>query len=58
MKEIENVVCDSAECNVSQLGADEDVNVIVPTFDWTNFFATRMKRLVGLKKYHHFRFDS
>ena len=58
MKEIENMVNDSAECNVSQLVADEDGNVIVPTFDWTDFFATRMKRFVGIKKYHHFRFDS
>ena len=50
MKEIENVVNDSAECNVSQLVADEDGNVILPTFDWTDFFATRMKRFVGIKK--------
>ena len=44
--------------NVSQLVADEDGNVIVPTFDCTDFFATRMKRFVGIKKYHNFRFDS
>ena len=35
---------------------DEDGNTIVPTFDWTNFFATRFKRFVGIKSYHHFRF--
>ena len=46
MKEIKIVVNDSAECNVSQLVADEDGNVIVPTFDWSDFFGTRMKRFV------------
>ena len=42
--------------NFAQLVVDEDGNTIVPTFDWTNFFATRFKRFVGIKSYHHFRF--
>ena len=58
MKEIENVVNDSAECNVSQLVADEDGIVIVLTFDWTDFFAIRMKHFVEIKKYHYFRYNS
>ena len=52
------MVNDSAECNVSQLVADEEGDMIVPTFDWTDFFCYSMKRFVGIKKYHHFRFDS
>ena len=58
MKDIEGVVNDSAQCNVSQLVSDEDGNMIVPTFDWTDFFACHMKKFQGIKKYHHFLFDS
>ena len=31
---------------------------IVPTYDWTTFFAPHLKKLIGIKKYHHFRFTS
>ena len=33
MKGIEDVVNDSAKCNVSQLVSDEDWNMILPNFD-------------------------
>lgn len=36
----------------------EDGGTIVPTFNWTDFFATKMKKIPGIKKLHHFRFDS
>ena len=56
LQAIAQVVNDSAKCNFAQLVVDEDGNTIVPTFDWTTFFATRFKRFVGIKSYHHFRF--
>ena len=43
---IAKVVDDSAECNISQLVIDKNGSVIVPTFDWTDFFASRMKKFV------------
>ena len=49
---------DSAECNFAQLVCNEDGSTIVPTYDWTDFFAPQLKKISGIKKYHHFRCDS
>ena len=39
--------------------SDEDGNMIMLTFDWTDLFACHMmKQFIGIKKYHHFIFDS
>lgn len=32
----------------------KDGSTIISTFDWTDFFATKMK-ITGINKYHHFR---
>lgn len=58
MKSIAQVVNDSAKCYFSQLVSDENGSMIVPTYNWTDFFAPRIKKVVGIKKYHHFRCDS
>ena len=58
LRGIAQVVNDSAECNVSQLVCDENGHTIVPTYDWTDFFAPHLKKVTGIKKYHHFRFTS
>ena len=58
LRAITQVVNDSAECNVPQLVCDENGGTIVPTYDWTTFFAPHLKKLIGIKKYHHFRFTS
>ena len=52
---IAQVVNTSADCNIAQLVAREDGSIIVPTYNWTDFFATRMKKIAGIKKFHHFR---
>ena len=36
----------------------EDGSTLVPTFDWTDYFAPHMKKIVGIKKLHHFRMTS
>ena len=46
--DIAKVVDDSAVCNVSQLVSDE-TGIVVPTRDWTSFFAPRMKKFRVLK---------
>ncbi len=56
--DIASVVDNSAIHNVSQLVSREDGTTVVPVFDWTSFFAGRMKKLTGIKKFHHFFFDS
>ena len=55
---IAQVVNDSAQCNFAQLVTTEDGSNMVPMFDWTDFFANHTKKIPGIKKYHHFRFDS
>ena len=56
--EIAQVVDRSALCNISQLVSTEDGNIIVPTLNWSDFFAIHLKKLPAIKKYHHFHFDS
>ena len=55
---IAEAVHTSAKCNFAQLVSREDGSTIVPTHDWTDFFAPWMKKITGIKKYHHFRFSS
>lgn len=49
-------------CSINQpsviVGSTEDERMIVDTRDWTSFFATQMKKLPGIKKFHHFIFSS
>ena len=54
LQNIAEIVNTSAECNVAQLVSREDGSTIVPTLDWTDFFATKMKKIQGIKKLHHF----
>ena len=35
-----------------------DGEVIVPTYDWTSYFATLYKQIDGIKGYYHFKFDA
>ena len=58
LQNIAKVVNSSAECNVAQLVSREDGTTIVPTMDWTDFFATKLKKIQGIKKFHHFRVTS
>lgn len=58
LQTIAEVVEKSAECNAAQLVVEDDGRVIVPTYNWTDFFATRFKKIPGIKKLHHFRFPS
>ena len=37
---------------------EDDGGVIVPVYNWTDIFATRFKKIVGIKKLHHFKFPS
>ena len=52
------VVNQSAMVNTSQLVGTANGEVIVPTYDWTSYFATTYKKIIGIKKYHHFNFDA
>ena len=58
LQNIAEVVNTSAECNIAQLVSREDGTTIVPTLDWTDFFATQFKKIPGIKKLHHFHVTS
>ena len=58
LKTISQAVNDSADCNFAQLVCNESGATIVPTYDWTDFFAPHLKKVASIKKYHHFRCDS
>lgn len=58
LKDVAQVVNNSAACNVAQLVCKEDGSTIVPTYDWANLFAEHFRKLPSIKKYHHFRMSS
>ncbi len=37
---------------------NETAESIVPTLDGSSFFIPNMKKVIGIKKFHHFSFDS
>ena len=45
----------AAECNFAQLVSD---TTVAPTHDWSDFFATWMKKVLSIKKLHHFKISS
>ena len=44
MKTLAQVINDSAECNFAQLVTREDGSTVVPTYDWSSFFAPELKK--------------
>ena len=58
LKDIGDVVVKSASCNSFEMVGWEDGTPLIPTYDWSTFFATKMKKLKGIKKYQHFSFNS
>ena len=58
LTDLVSVVNESASVNVAQLNGSEDGSVIVPTYDWQEYFATYCTKVKGIKKLHHLRFDS
>ena len=58
IEDIARIVDDSLVCNVSQLVGTQEGEEIVPAYKWADFFAPHISKLVGIKKYHRFRFSS
>ena len=48
LNSIARTVDESAQCNKAQLVCSTDGSVIVPTYDWVSFFATRFKKVPGI----------
>ena len=56
IEDIATVVEVSAEVNTSQLVGTQEGDIIVPAYSWDKFFNPYFTKLVGIKKYQHFRF--
>ena len=58
LDDIARVVEKSAEANHAQLVGTQDGRVLVPTYDWAEFFDApfRQRALKGIKAMHHLRF--
>ena len=52
-----DVVNQSPVVNVAQPTGSADGQVVVPTYDWLEFFTPYLK-VTGIKKLHHLRFES
>ena len=57
LDDLAHVVEESAACNICQLVGAQDGSTIVPSRDWAGFLSSHYRRLDGIKKYHHFRFE-
>ncbi|KAK3737672.1 hypothetical protein RRG08_066359 [Elysia crispata] len=55
--DMEDVVKDSARGNIAQLCGNERGEVFVPTYDWKAYLPSFFKKVVGIKKFHHFIFS-
>ena len=55
--DMEDVVKDSARGNIAQLCENERGEVFVPTYDWKAYLPSFFKKVVGIKKFHHFIFS-
>ena len=58
LKDIERVVEESSSVNICQLVGTQDGDIIVPVYDWARFLGPKFRRVDGIKKNHHFHFDS
>ena len=56
--DIASVVDNSAQCNTSQVTCDEKGSIIAASYDWSTYLAPHFKRILNIKKYHHFRLSS
>ena len=52
------VIEKSASINESQLVGNTNGEVIVPTYDWTSYFAAFYKKIDRIKGYFHLKFDA
>ena len=57
LADLEQVVRSSAIVNETQLVGTQSGEPILPIRDLASFLEPQFKRLAGIKRYHHFRFD-
>ena len=58
LSDLEEIVLSSSVVNECQLVGSQTGNVIVPVRYWADFLSPKFRRLIGIKKYHHFQFST
>ena len=56
LDDIAAVIHDSSTVNIAQSCGTESGDVIVPSYDWAAFLSTHFRKVVAIKKLHHFHF--
>ena len=57
LQDIADAVNASADVNIAELVGAQDREVIVPTYDWTQFLGEHFRRVPQVKSYRHFTFS-
>ena len=58
LQDLSDVVEKSASCNTVEMVGWEDGIPLIPTYDWQSYFADKMVKVKGIKKYQHFTFTN
>ena len=57
LQDITDVVTKSASCNSVEVVGWEDGISLIPTYDWSSYFAKHLNKVTGIKKFQHFTFN-
>ena len=58
LDDVVKVVEELATCNTAQLVGTQDGQTVVTTYDWAAMLGRHLRKIKGVKKFRHFRFDS
>ena len=58
LDDVVKVVEESATCNTAQLVGTQDGQTVVTTYDGAAMLGRHLRKIKGVKKFRHFRFDS
>jgi len=58
LDELVAVVNSSASSNTAQLVGTQSGKVLVPTYDWNEFFSGHFRKILGITSYHRFHFSN
>ena len=53
-----DVVNSSASSNTAHLVGTQSGEVLVPTYNWNDFFSSHLRKIPGITSYHHFHFSN
>ena len=58
LQDLCDVVTQSAACNKVEVVGWEDGVSLIPTYNWSTYFSAYMDKVIGIKKFQHFNFNT